>query len=296
MSRIPTLAVAAVTLLLLAGCSGSEPATKSTAPQATHTPETGGIDGLLVDDEQVPVAKANVSLHTAAGADVGKMSSAEDGTYAFSKLEPGIFHVNVSAFGFHPASTKVVVFADESVKVTTVLTRIVVARPIPELVQKKGFINCSFSTPANGGGFYSYNMCRNQANEQSQFQLSIDPKRNASEVVLEAVWQPGPSGLGQRLQMWLCSDKDDSTNYMNCIQFVGSNPYATRTQGASPLVMRRTDLPFKTVPVFEVDLGDGHFDGTSARVPVTAQQNFDLYITVCYILPCTADYQGRPPA
>lgn len=283
---------------MAAGCAETNTAkanaTTSVAPAET-TAETGGIEGIIVDDEQVPVDGANVTLSKESGEAAGQATSA-GGEYSLSKIEPGSYRVNITAFGFKTASTKVVVFAGEISKVATILQRIIIAKAFPETVHKKGFINCSISTPANGGGFYSYNFCRNQPNEQSQFSVPIDPKRNATEVILEAVWLPGASGLGQRLQMWLCSDKDDATNYMNCIQFVGPNPYAVRSEGASPLVMRRQDLPFKTVPLFEVDVGDGHFEGTSARPPATVQQNFDLYITVCYVALCAPEFQGRPPA
>jgi hypothetical protein len=295
MRSLTTLVCLVLASTAAAGCadSGSKAASLSSAPSASATTDTGGIDGMVIDDEQNPVDGANVTLRSLATEFKTSTTSSKDGSFSFSRLEGGAYELLIVAFGYNSRITKVDVVAGEVVKSTSALVRIVVAEALPELLIKKGYINCSVSH-ASHEGFYSINPCKNQAGEASQIPWAIDPKRNASEAIVEIVWKAS-GGLGERLQLWLCSDKEDTTNYMNCIQFSGPNPYAVWKDGKSPLVMRQSNLPFKTVTNYEIDLGDGWMETSAPRVPVTFQQSFEAYLTVCFMKKCADDYMGRPP-
>lgn len=294
-------ALGTILILLLSGCAATR-AEKSddggvpaSAPPAVATADTGGISGVVVDDEARPVANASVGIRLVGTDQRNQTRTATDGAYSFSGLAPGAYEISIHALFHEPKMTKVSVIAGEIAEVKTVLIPTPSADPIIEVHVKKGLITCSVGYYLVTGT-YSTNPCQNVLGNNANFKLPLNPELAFREVVLELVWTPATGVSSSALRMILCSEKDATTNvYGQCVTAVGANPYYQAVSGSSPLVLRRNNLPVKTVKTYEVAVGDAGFNTTSMRVPVTFQQSFDLYMSLCYNQNCTAEYQARPP-
>lgn len=292
----------------LSGCVETDASRGAAIPTesgpAVVSETTGGIDGQVMDDEQLAVQGASIGIRSAGGAVGNQTTSAADGTFSFSALEPGE-HELVAQSPFHKAATKrVSVIAGESQSVTFVLQP--TAAPVERLVETlalRGHIACSvgWRNPSNDapyGNPVTSNPCYQNQGDKSDFKVPVNLELPFTEMVLELVWQPGTGFSGSRLRMEFCSEKPDENNYFaQCKIVSGSNPYGTAETGPSPLIMRRNP-PIESVTEYEVAIGDGAYDledPSTARVPVTFQQNFDLWMSLCYYSNCTVDFQARPP-
>lgn len=284
--------------IIVPGCTGGKAANASgssaseplTADPALVSAETGAIRGTVVDEEQAPIAGAAIGIRGAGNA--SNTVSAADGKFSFSHLVPGNWEVVVGAAFFEGTVRKVSVLAGEITDVTVGLTGIV-NQNTTELfmvqTQKRGFINAAYSFPWTSGAILGGSIGQGVfLNEASKFPLEYDPKLGLREVVLEAVWQPSAVATGTALQLTLCSEETVKDSQNNCFNLPDSPQYANRTEGPSPLVLRDAGLPLGEIQSYVISVGDGGGPG------VTAQQSFDLFITICYGQRCAADYQMRP--
>lgn len=119
MSADSSFAALLVVALLVSGCAGAGPnsATNSGPPistVATFTPDTGGIEGVVLDEEAKPVGGATVGI---VGVGTVVKSSAA-GAFAFSELEPGDYKLAVEAVGFHDTVVPARVVAGNTTKIT----------------------------------------------------------------------------------------------------------------------------------------------------------------------------------
>lgn len=296
--------VASLILTLpMAGCIQDGPAARPEsvvpveASPGVVTADTGAVEGLVVDEEQVPVPGATVGIRFAKGDVKNQTISAETGSFSFSDLPPGDYELVAQAPFFESAVTRATVAAGEVTKVTIILKRLPAPKDvIVETSIKRGLITCSVGYFLVTGT-YSMNPCQSLLGNNANFKVPLNPELAFREIVLELVWRPATGVSSSALRMILCSEKDSTTNfYGQCVTAVGSNPYYQAVSGASPLVLRRNNLPLKTVKAYEVAVGDAGFNTTSVRVPLTFQQSFDLYMSLCYNQNCTPAFQARPPA
>ncbi|HEX9816011.1 MAG TPA: carboxypeptidase-like regulatory domain-containing protein, partial [Candidatus Thermoplasmatota archaeon] len=196
----------------LSGCAEADASrvaslTTESGP-AVVSETTGGIDGRVIDDEQLPVQGASIGIRVAGGTVGNQTTSAGDGAFSFSGLEPGE-HELVAQSPFHEAATKkVTVLAGESQAVTFVLTS--TAAPVERLVETlalRGHIACSvgWRNPSNpstsGGNPVTSNPCYQNQGDKSDFKVPVNLELPFTEIVLEAVWQPGTGFSGSRLRM-----------------------------------------------------------------------------------------------
>lgn len=288
------LVIALLAATALAACTGG--AKVQDVPPAAVTDTTGGLEGQIVDEEQVPVAGASIGVRQVGGPSQNQTTSSPSGAFSFSSLAPGDYDLLVQAAFFEPARQKVAIAAGEVTRATVLLKRIPLpAELLVETFPKRGFITCSVGWTITTGTYYS-NPCQDVLGNDANFPVPLNPELAFREVVLELVWQPGSPSSGTSLRMNLCSQKDDTTNYYGpCVAAVGQNPYYRGIAGGPPLVMRQSDLPLATVKQYEVAVGDGGPTTANPRVPFTFQQSFDLYMSLCYNQNCTADFTALPP-
>ena len=107
---------------ILSGCvsdeaSGSVGSSAAPAPEATTTVDTGAIKGLVVSDEQVPIANAQVGLLETRA----ETRTDEAGAFTFNELAPGTATLVVQSLGFTEDAKKVTVLPGEVVEVKLVL-------------------------------------------------------------------------------------------------------------------------------------------------------------------------------
>lgn len=300
--ELPSRSLPVVVILALpalAGCLGGDssgPDGASEASSATATDVTGGIEGSVVNDEQVPVAGATVGIRRSAGSFGNETTTSGSGRFAFSGLEPGSYEIAAVAAFHQPAGTAVTVEVGRVVEVTITLVPLAPTEELYyETIPARGYITCSVGYFLLTGT-YTMNPCQEILGNDANFLLPLRADLAFNETILELVWQPTTAATGTELRMILCSEKDATTNFWGqCLAAVGVNPYYQSVAGPPPLVLRRNDLPLEEVASFEVAVGDAGADAASPRVPVTFQQPFDLYMTLCYFQPCDEDFQARPP-
>ena len=113
---------------MLSGCAGaadtkSSPTTPPVSTVASYTPQLGGIEGVVIDEEARPIAGATIGI---VGGNGSMVSSSAAGAFAFSDLEPGNYKLAAQAVGFRDAAKAVDVLAGDVSKVNFTLEAIAV--------------------------------------------------------------------------------------------------------------------------------------------------------------------------
>ncbi len=275
--------------MVLSGCAGGDDGDPA---DAGPTAQFGEIRGAVSDQEQLPVSGAAVGIRS--GDDTRSTTTGEDGTFAFAGLEPATWDLSVQAAFYEDVSRKVQVVAGTVEEVSIQLERVATETRQELFIEQtieSGFINLAYSFPWTSGATLGGSLGQDMPNERSHFPLPYDPNLNLTEVVLELVWEPGTGVTGTRLQIAVCDEPTVKDTYNNCFNVPDSPQWSTRAEGESPLVLRIPDLPVGEIENFRIAIGDGGGE----RPPVTFQQSFELYISVCYgTQPCPPDYHFRP--
>lgn len=279
-------------MVISSGCLGGE-ASPAAAPSSSGPPaaELGILEGLVVDAEQRPVAEATVRAESTELRVNRSATTGEDGRFRFADLPAGKYWVAVDALFFERSLQHVEVLAAEVAALTIALVDVAdVPSLYVEVFTKKGFINCSIHSL---GGYGPINFCEQVAADEAKFELPLRADLANRGVVVEVTWSPATPVTGTDLELAMCDEKDEVQDPLNCRSSVGSG-FRRDTRGKTPLVLRVAELPLADYPRFQVSVGDG--GQTAARVPLTFQQSFDLWMSLCYGEPCPLTYQARPPA
>lgn len=286
------MATALAAILPLAGCFGGEASpAASPSPAQPLAADVGAIEGLVVDAEQRPVAEATVRAENTDLRVNRSATTGEDGRFRFADLPVGKYWVAVDALFFERSLQHVEVLPAEVASVTIALVDVADAPSLyVEVFTKKGFINCSIHSL---GGYGPINFCEQVAADEAKFELPLRADLANRGAVVEVVWSPATPATGTDLELAMCDEKDEVQDPLNCRSSVGTG-FRRDTRGKSPLVLRVAELPLAEYPSFQVSVGDG--GQTAARVPLTFQQSFDLWMSLCYGEPCPLTYQARPPS
>lgn len=139
--RQATLMLALVLLVApLAGCLGGDDdgGQGIQKQRADVTDQTGGIEGVVTDAAVQPVVGANVTL-----VETGKTTqTADDGSYAFSRVAPGEHSLRFEASGYVPARETVTVQAGQAAAVDMILTHLSLQEPFIQQIELNGFVEC----------------------------------------------------------------------------------------------------------------------------------------------------------
>ncbi len=124
----------------LAGClggddGGDEPIQKE---QADVTTSSGGIQGVVTDNAVQPVVGANLTLEGTGQT----ATTASDGSYAFSRIDPGTYTMVVRAEGFVTAKESVTVEAGDVATVDVLLTHLTSQQAFMQQQELVGFVEC----------------------------------------------------------------------------------------------------------------------------------------------------------
>lgn len=199
MGRI--VAMVLLVSLLLGGCT-SAPAPKQEArPSATFSDDTGGIEGIVVDDEEVPVPSAIIRI-------VGLpqvTNTTEDGRFAFSNLAPNSYILLVERTGFIKRQVPTQVPVGNATHVKVILMPV----PPPTPYADVGFIMNGY---VRGG--YSYRVANVGGNGTALTAQPIPeayrstnsgrllPKSGWQSILFEVDWKPS-SGQSDQLALQL---------------------------------------------------------------------------------------------
>lgn len=125
----------------LAGCLGQDgqgDGGEVLKEQAEAGDRTGGIQGVVTDTAVQPVEGANVTL-----LEIDRtVTTASDGSYAFSDLDPGTYTVSVNASGFVSARNGTQVSAGQVNNVDFLLTHLQSTEAYTQTFELEGFFEC----------------------------------------------------------------------------------------------------------------------------------------------------------
>lgn len=179
-------------LVLLAGCAGDAGQKAKATSGATVTisndapeDEAGTIVGTVSDDEQRPIAGAQVAL---LGGDLAATAQTdESGGFALQGVPPGEHVVGAQKIGYESNSAKVVVAAGDTEDVQVILKPIIDLDEVYyELVIGKGYIACGVH--ALNVGVTTVNICPWDANHKPRYEF-LAKQAGLKGVMQEIVWQ-----------------------------------------------------------------------------------------------------------
>jgi hypothetical protein len=169
--------------LFLAGCvAGESSTTPSTtiAGPATVDESTGGIEGLVTDDQIAPIAGAMVGLTDAAGIETVTDAG---GRFSLSNVPPGNHQLAVQKLGYESAAKKVdVVLGEVTQGLQIVLVPLAVKEPYPEVLIHKGIIK-------NGVGVILTATCTNCGTAETFYAFKGGLPEDMSALAVEATWR-----------------------------------------------------------------------------------------------------------
>lgn len=130
----------------LAGCVGgdTQPEQAEAEPlgaPASFTEQTGGIEGLVLDTEGLPLPDAVVGLPDLAL----QTLTNEAGRYSFSNVEPGTYTLFVQKLGYESQGKQVQVVAGQATQFELALVALAVKEPYTTQVIQSGLFGCGAS-------------------------------------------------------------------------------------------------------------------------------------------------------
>lgn len=140
--RAATLAFLCVVSIILSGCqSGGEPASSVDVTYESGTgdaaPTTARAMGLVVDDESLPVADANISIDKSEF----ETTTADDGSYEIAGIPAGTHVVAVLAEGFKPSARQIDAVAGRVVWANFTLDPLPSVEPYVEILPRSAFVD-----------------------------------------------------------------------------------------------------------------------------------------------------------
>ncbi len=139
MHRGALLMAIALLAVGLTGCIGGDDSDEPLQKErADVTADLGGVEGVVTDDAVQPVEGANVTLQ-----ELDRTTqTASDGSYAFSKIEPGAYTVVFRSDGFITAQETVTVQAGQAAILDVILTHAASQQAFMQQQELAGFIEC----------------------------------------------------------------------------------------------------------------------------------------------------------
>ncbi len=174
-------------MVTFAGCAGDapEPVTDNPLglPDVEAGPDTGAIQGVVVDTAIVPIVGATITI----GALGIELVTDENGGFGISDMEPGIYAVDVSAPLYLPAQQVVEVVAGQASKARILLQADPTPLPYHETLKYNGFVGLW----APGASYVVQLLFQNDTICRCQTMFS--PGKDVTEFVFEAIWEPSLS-------------------------------------------------------------------------------------------------------
>ena len=280
--------------VLVAGCMGGpDRAPEATAPDAAcgQVPCGGSasLSGLVVDDEQVAVEGAAVTLHP------GTLQTLSDGQgrFAFAAVPAGPYDLRVARFGFENASTPVIVAADTPLEVTVRLAPIHAEHPFHEVIGPlSGWFTCGVGTPVRIAMCHTYGEAAFADDEpQLPFRMSA---AHWQTFVGEMRWTSGTAATSTHLANFMTFDGAKNGVHWWCAAD-GPSPTSFRFERTLPSVCTDQGVtnPLPSTNMTLLVAADVGFAGTDASDPpvrLAAEQRFDIMMSIFYGDPAPPEW------
>lgn len=228
-------------LVLAAGCTASGSAKTSVGSDAVDA-VVGTVSGSVVDDAGLPIEGVTVNLQ-----DAQNVSTVTDagGAFQLVSVPVGTHNLVAAKVGYLTVQRAVTIVEGEPVEGVDISLNPIEVPAVPDIVvvQGKGFISCSFTTPAFATTYTQ--PCGIDPNNEPRFLFDVDVAKGLVGVVLELQWTPTTSATAQELRLGLwknptCGSKGCGTE-KEYLPYVSGKSPLKKVQGNSSEPLR-TDL------------------------------------------------------
>ncbi len=257
-----------LSLVAFAGCADSDavqPTNDETIADDTvrATDTTGVIRGVVVDNAIAPIVGAKVAIKSLEL----ETESLEDGSFAFSDLEPGVYFLDVRKLGYTSVQASATVEAgiDKPPVVRIQLEEDLESLPFSTVEVFAGYLQCG----AGFGGVGALNPCA-LTESVNTFDIPALPDLNTSQ--LEMVWK-GTNAFGDGLGLGIYNP---STTASDFVGVDGGSPLVLRVAGDAIEEHYGKDMESYLARVFP---GAGSDVGT---VTVVLEQRFEIFANHSY--------------
>lgn len=292
------LVVLSLLVVLFAGCFGGS----NSSPQATDAPlvtatfdeATGGIEGTVVDEEELPLAGIQAGILFL---DHARAVTDDLGRFALSNIPPGAHEVIFQGIGYLGGREAVTVEAGAKSDLLVRLARdpaFIVQDPYTVFPQPKaGSIGCAYGAGGEYGTMaFGKDWCGSVTNvgqneAPSSVRFDKDAGQNLTGFLVSARWQPGTVVTGgNQLQINLpITDQASLRTCQDCIS-IGLN----RVQGPPGFVAYYDSFdpqvwlvhPDEAVLRFAAAIANGNSADTSTWGGLIVQQQFELVVLLLY--------------
>lgn len=288
-----------ILLAVAAGCAGPASPVKGGAPSASFDGESGGIEGVVMDDEERPLSGATVQLVGAHRS----TNTTEDGRFAFSQLPPTTYLLLAEKSGFVKRQVPVDVPQGNVSRVRIALAP--VPPPLP-------YADAGFTLNGYIRGGYSYRVASTSGNGSGNSGGAVPeaartintgtlyPKAGWQTILIEVGWTPASQHSDQLALNITFPEKLEG----------GAVSTATQravTGGDAPLRWRwdrddfeearkkRANLSFETFVGLRFAVTTATSPNGLYDVGVYVEQKFTVYATVGYNGPLDPSYSRLPP-
>ncbi len=261
-------ALFAILILLLAGCADPAPPeqiddTTAADENIEATKDTGVIRGVVVDPQINPIPGAKIVVR---GQEM-ETESLEDGSFAFSGLEPGAYFLDVTKLGYGTVQTSATVVAgvDKPEMIRVQLVEDLSSLPFTTLESFNGYLQCGVGLGPVG----STNPCA-FTGSVNVFGASFTPDLNTSQI--EMIWE-GTNALGDGLDIGILTPGTLSN-------FAGSDGPSPRilTVAGDAITSRYEGSDTFTLRLFP----GNNANGANPGISVVIEQRVEIFVTNFY--------------
>jgi hypothetical protein len=302
-ARVVSLAWVLASALVVGGCADapvtSEGESKSNADPAAFDADTGGVEGLVLDDEAAPIVGVQLGIM-----ELDMLTSSDSsGRFSFSRVTPGTYKVFANRLGYDTAGKTLTVRAGEVANLNFELRKLAIVEDTHFTLQERGLFGCGLSwRPAVL--VYGIAACGIVSSQYDRFLINWDMKHETARwntTVFEMKWDSTQvAGKGLEFIWEVCA---------NCF----SVRFASKA-GESPLQVRADESRIQEVVkaskagstssscndknckfisrVFSTPQAVG--SSSPADVGITAQQPFDQYVTFFFGSGPTPEFTALP--
>lgn len=283
LGRLPLPVLLAAAIALAACMGGGDAALEVEAGACADPPCVGAsaLSGQVVDDEQRPVAGANVTLEPGAVA----TRSDDRGRFAFAAVAPGAYELVVARAGFAPSATPVNLTGGAPLEVTVRLVPILAEDAFHEVIGPlSGMFSCGIGTPARIAMCHTYGEAAFAADKpRLDFRMSA---AHWQTFVGEMRWTQGTAATSTHLANYMSFDGAKNGVHWWCAAD-GPSPTLFRFERILPSVCSDQGVtnPLPSPDMTLVVAADVGFAGSDAADPplrVAVEQRFHLMMTIFY--------------
>ncbi|MBI2077516.1 MAG: carboxypeptidase regulatory-like domain-containing protein [Euryarchaeota archaeon] len=294
-SAWPALLVVA---LLGSGCmgTGAKTAPASAPPTAAHDDATGGVEGLVRDDEFKPISGANLAI-------IGVNQSArtgDDGRFAFSKLAPADYLMTVNRTGYFDRQVGFSVPVAAVAKIDVVLAAIPPPLPYADAGYRyTGFMRGAYSyrVASVSGNNSGYDAAAAPEAYRSFVSGEFKPQPGWRTILIEVSWDP-PAPSSDELALQVTFPKKLSGGAVSSADtrwVTGGLPPIRWRIEREQLEAMGPDYAFDTFYGFHWRVGPSTASGATTDYSFHVEKKYVLYATIGYNGPLDGNFTRLPP-